>query len=265
MSTVRTAPFPAEASPTTSETIETLLNRVSVRKFSDRPLTDETVEAILRAAFRAPTSSNIQAYSVICVRDPDIKQAISVPAGNQKHIIEAPVFLAFCADLTRIEHAFQRYGHDLENNNFEMGLVSSIDASLVGMSAYLAADSLGIKGVMIGAVRNDPIKVPRSWACRRGSIACSGCVSAGRMRRPGRSHACPMTALSISTAMAAPPDGKPMPRMVDEYNQALAGHYESEGRKTTPDSWTHEVDKKFSIRPRDKLRSQLKQLGFDFA
>ena len=100
---------------------------------------------------------------VITVRDPETKQKLSVPAGNQKHIVDCPVFLAFCADLTRLEHVLQERGHTLEDNNLEIGLVSSIDASLVGMSAYLAADSLGIKGVMIGAVRNDAVKSPKFW------------------------------------------------------------------------------------------------------
>ncbi|MEC8372305.1 MAG: NADPH-dependent oxidoreductase, partial [Pseudomonadota bacterium] len=150
---------PSQPGLTTSETIETLLQRRSIRKYSDAPVTDAQVDAILQAAFRAPTSSNIQSYTVITVRDPETKQKLSVPAGNQKHIVDCPVFLAFCADLTRLEHVLQERGHTLEDNNLEIGLVSSIDASLVGMSAYLAADSLGIKGVMIGAVRNDAVKI----------------------------------------------------------------------------------------------------------
>ena len=51
-----------------SETIKLLAGRVSVRKFADRPVEDAMIEAVLRAAFRAPTSSNIQAYSVVQVR-----------------------------------------------------------------------------------------------------------------------------------------------------------------------------------------------------
>ena len=60
----------------TSGTIETLLNRVSVRDYEDRPVDDVTVDAILKAAFRAPTSSNIQAYSVIVVRDPAVREKL---------------------------------------------------------------------------------------------------------------------------------------------------------------------------------------------
>ena len=86
---------PSQPGLTTSETIETLLQRRSIRKYSDAPVTDAQVDAILQAAFRAPTSSNIQSYTVITVRDPETKQKLSVPAGNQKHIADCPVFLAF--------------------------------------------------------------------------------------------------------------------------------------------------------------------------
>ncbi len=139
----------------TSETIALLANRVSVRKFADRPVDEAIIEAVLRAAFRAPTSSNIQAYSVIVVRDRDKLAQLSAIAGNQEHVRETPVLLAFCTDLTRIEQAMAMNGHDIADNNLEIGLVSSIDAALVGMSASLAAESVGLRGVMIGAVRND--------------------------------------------------------------------------------------------------------------
>ena len=71
---------------TTSETIETLLARVSVRRFAGRPVAEEAVDAVLRAALRAPTSSNIQACTVIKVRDAEAKQALAAAAGNQRHV-----------------------------------------------------------------------------------------------------------------------------------------------------------------------------------
>ena len=88
----------------------------------------------------------------------------------QRHVRDTPVFLAFCADLTRIEHVVRERGHDIEDNNLEIGLVSSIDAALVGMSAYLAADSLGLKGVMIGAVRNDAVETARILGLNAASL-----------------------------------------------------------------------------------------------
>ena len=44
-----------------NETIRLLENRVSIRRFSDKPVEPHIIDTVLHAAFRAPTSSNIQA------------------------------------------------------------------------------------------------------------------------------------------------------------------------------------------------------------
>src|SRR3546814_8919923 len=126
-----------------------------ISDWSSDVCSSDLVEAILRAAFRAPTSSNIQSYSVVVVREPETLARLSVVTSNQRHVARAPVFLAFCADMSRIERAMTASGDHIDGNNLEMGLVTSVDAALVGMSASLAAESLGLHGVMIGAVRKD--------------------------------------------------------------------------------------------------------------
>ena len=247
--------------PTTSETMDVLLNRVSVRKYRDEPVSDEVLDAVLQASFRAPTSSNIQAYSVIVVRDPATKEKIAAAAGNKQHIIDCPVWIGFCADLTRIEHAMQRNDHKLGTNNLEMGLVSSIDASLVGMSTYLAADSVGLKGVMIGAVRNKPDEVaailglPSRVYCVFG--LCLGYVDEVPNQKPRMDF----NAIVHREQF----DADKMSDFVKQYDDALAAHYRGEGRTTNDNSWTNEVDAKFSPQPRATLRETLARLGFDFA
>ena len=254
-----------DSSPT-SETIETLLKRVSVRDYEDRPVDDATVDAVLKAAFRAPTSSNIQAYSVIVVRDPAVREKLYPITGNQKHVLTAPVFLAFCADLTRIEEAARRNGHTLDNNNFEVGLVSSVDAALVGMAAYVTAESIGLAGVMIGAVRNDVIAtaealgLPNRVYCLFGMcLGWPGKVppQKPRMEYPSVVH---YDRYGNQPQLAGGPSAG-----IDRYDTDLAAHYTSRGIKTTPDSWTRDMDKKFHARLRDNLKQELKERGFDFA
>ena len=251
---------PADASPTTSETIECLLNRVSVRKYSDQAVTDETVKAVLEAAFRSPTSSNIQSYTAVVVRDPETKQKLSVPTGNQKHVAQTPVFIAFCADLRRIEYALNQHQHNLNNNNLEVGLVSSVDVALVGMSAYLAAESVGLRGLMIGAVRNDPEKIaeilglPQRVYCVFGM--CLGWPAEEPVQKPRMDMG--------MTVHYEKYDEEASIESMKSYDTALAEHYTSRGIKTTPDSWTPDMDSKFHPPQRDTLRQQLKGRGFDF-
>jgi FMN reductase (NADPH) len=248
----------------TSETIDVLRNRVSVRKYTSEPVTEATVEAILQAAFRAPTSSNIQSYSVVVVRDAETKKRLSAVTGGQKHVVETDVFLGFCADLTRIDHAIRAKGHSFDQNNLEFGVVSTIDAALVGMSAYLAAESLGLGGVMIGAIRNNAAEtagilgLPHHVYCVFGM--CLGWPAEAPQQKPRMDYAQMVHyerygRLRSEVAMV---DG------VQSYDAALAAHYTSTGKPTASDSWTHETGSKFHVQPREKLRSELKDRGFDF-
>lgn len=251
--------------PLTSETIEVLRDRVSVRSYTDEAVAEDTVEAVLKAAFRAPTSSNIQAYSVVVVRDPGVRAELAPVTGNQRHVLEAPVFLAFCADLTRIEAAAGMNGHDLDDNNFEMGLVATIDAALVGMSAYLAADSLGLKGVMIGAVRNDALATARILGLPHRVYCVFGMCLGWPDDVPPQKPRMDFNRMVHHDRYGNLRDDRDLGSALADYDAALAAHYADLGKPATPDAWTHDVDKKFHARPRDALRRQLAALGFDFS
>lgn len=247
-----------------SETIAVLNNRVSVRGFTDEDVGDEVIEAILGAAFRAPTSSNIQSYSVIVVREQAVKDQLCAITGGQPHVKVAPVFLAFCVDLTRIEHAMSARGHNLEDNNLEIGLVSSIDAALVGMSAYLAADSLGLKGVMIGAVRNDAVATARALGLPPRVYCVFGMCLGRAGEAPAQKPRMDYSSMVHYERYGALRDNRDLAQGLSDYDEALAAHYGGLGKTTTTDSWSHDMDKKFHPQLRDDLRAQLKELGFDF-
>jgi nitroreductase len=248
----------------TSDTIRALQNRVSVRKYTDQPVTDQEVEAILRAAFRAPTSSNIQSYSVVVVRDKDILAKLAPVTGNQKHVAEAPVFLAFCADMTRIELAMKNNGETIDDNNFEMGLVTSVDAALVGMSASLAAESLGIKGVMIGAIRNNAVKTAEILGLPHRVYCVFGMVLGWPAEAPQQKPRMPYDAMVHFEQFGQHRNGMTLEDGLKQYDRELAAHYRGQGRVTNDDSWSAELVKKFSPQPREKLREEVKHQGFDF-
>lgn len=257
-------PFFDERGLPTSETIQLLHNRVSVRSFTDRPVDDAHVEAILRAAFRAPTSSNIQAYSVVVVRDKGTLAELAPVTGNQKHVAQAPVFLAFCADMRRIEHAIQGVGADIDDNNLEMGLVTSIDAALVGMSASLAAESLGLMGVMIGAIRNNAAETARILGLPHRVYAVFGMVLGWPADVPKQKPRMPYQAMVHLERFGNHPGGVVMEDAIRQYDRELAEHYRSQGRTTNDNSWSAETGTKFSQRPRQKLREELAAQGFNF-
>lgn len=140
-----------------NETLEVLLGHHSVRSFGSEPVDTATLELIAAAAQSAPTSSNLQAWSVVAVRDPERKRRLAVLAGNQGFIDEAPAFLVFLADLGRVRRLAESRDLPLDGADYlESTLLGCIDAALAAQNAVVAAESLGWGTVYVGAVRNNP-------------------------------------------------------------------------------------------------------------
>lgn len=140
-------------------TIETMSSHRSIRKFKRKIIPAKILESILSAAQCASTSSYVQAYTIIRVDKPENRHAIAEICGSQPWIIQAPVFLVFCADLNRLEIACRMHGKKMVDGYAEQFLVSTVDTALVAQNTMLAAESLGLGGVFIGAIRNDPTRV----------------------------------------------------------------------------------------------------------
>ncbi len=59
------------------EALEAIRRRRSVRRYTDRPVSEEDLETLLRLALLAPTGHNAQAWSLIVVREPERRAALA--------------------------------------------------------------------------------------------------------------------------------------------------------------------------------------------
>lgn len=140
--------------------IALLLSHRSVRGYRPDALPEGTLETLIAAAQSAATSSNLQTWSVMAVTDPVKKAAFAKIAGNQKHIEQCPLFLVWLADVSRNTRLAAEEGAELEALPYlETFLVAAIDAALAAQNAVVAAESLGLSNVYIGALRNNPTEV----------------------------------------------------------------------------------------------------------
>lgn len=140
-------------------TIEQMYEHYSVRHYKPDPVPVELIERIVSAGQRASTSSNLQVYSVVVVRDAGMRADLAELCGRQKQVIQAPVFLAWCADLSRLDRICERRGYEQVTDYVESFLVAAVDATLAMQNAALAAESLGLGFCYIGAIRNQPAAV----------------------------------------------------------------------------------------------------------
>jgi nitroreductase len=143
-----------------TETIDLLLRHHSTRAYLPQPLPPGILTILTAAAQSAPSSSNLQVWSLLAVEDEARKARLAALAGNQKHIIEAPLFLVWLLDLHRLrivgEHRQAAVG---ALDYLETFLLGAVDTSLAAQNAVTALESLGLGSVFIGGIRNKPAEV----------------------------------------------------------------------------------------------------------
>ena len=143
-----------------NETIELLRRHRSIRHYEDAPVPDEHVRAAVEAGQAASTSSAVQAYGLIRVRDPATRERLVELTGNQEKVAAAPVFFVVCADTRRLRLCAERYDrpHDAR---LELFLLAVVDASLFAQNLVIAFESLGYGSCYIGGLRNQLAEVDR--------------------------------------------------------------------------------------------------------
>lgn len=243
-----------------NETAELLLQHRSVRAYLPTPLPDGTLPLLVAAAQSAATSSNMQAWSVVAVTDPNVKAVLARAAAGQKHIEQCPLFLVFLADLSRAERMAERAGGSLSNLRYlETFLVAAIDASIAAQNAALAAESLGLGTVYIGALRNDPEAVSAALGLPQGAMGVFGlCVGYADPASPsGVRPRLPQAAVLHHERY----DAADEPAQVAAYDRIFAASPGGGGG-----TWTARVLNRIGALPslagRERLKATLRRLGF---
>ena len=122
---------------------EVVYKRRSIRAFTDKPVSDETVQKLLDYGHYAPSAGNLKPWRYIILRDEAIIDEVvettytgKDPDGPpQKWMKKAPVIIAVCAERSTIA---ERYG---DHNAIR---VSYMDSSACIQNILLGAQDLGL-------------------------------------------------------------------------------------------------------------------------
>ena len=105
---------------------ELVKNRRSIRKYEDRPVESEKVDAILRAALMSPASKRTNGWEFVTVDDREtLKRLSECREMGSKFVGDAPMAIVVCADPAKSDVWFE-------------------DASIAAIIIQLAAADLGI-------------------------------------------------------------------------------------------------------------------------
>ncbi|UOM33079.1 nitroreductase family protein [Acuticoccus sp. I52.16.1] len=242
---------------------DALLSHRSVRAYTDRPLPEGALEAMVAAAQSASTSSNLQTWSVVAVEDQARRDALAECAANQAHIRVAPLQLVWLADLRRLRDTAARHRIIAEGTDYlELFLVAALDAAIAAQNAALAAEAMGLGIVYIGAMRNKPLEVARILDLPERTFAVFGmCVGYPDAQKPASiKPRLPQSAVlhreTYDLDAAAP--------AVAAYDIESARFYKGQGMERN--AWSMHVGRRVagpaSLSGRHALREQLVAMGF---
>jgi FMN reductase (NADPH) len=249
-------------------TLELIQRHGSVRKYRPDPIPVETIEAIVAAAQRTSTSSNMQAYSVVAVIDAAKRARLAELCGNQEHVAQAPVFLAWCADLARLDRACELRGYEQETGYIENFLVAAMDAGIAAQSAALAAESLGLGICYIGSIRNNTQAVIDLLGLPRLVFPVTGMTVGWPAAEPQMRPRLPLQSVLHWESY----DRTGQDEALAEYDRAMAATGIYGGRQVPapgkPDvmedyGWTEHSARRVAQAIRTDLRSVLERQGFD--
>lgn len=241
-----------------NQTINTLLKHSSVRSYTNQVISDEIVETLVRCA-QAPSSSHfIQAYSIIQIKDQSIRNEIARLLDNPKHIIEAPLYFVFVADLSRHKRILNMHDTQMASLESEALLIATVDAALAAQNMFVAAESLGLGGVYTGVLRNTPYEISRLLKLPEYSFALFGLcfgypskVNEVKPRLPIKEI------LHIDTY-----NSNKSVINLEEYNQVMNEYYKKRSSNSKNEIWTEQIAHYFNSTLRPHMNSFFKSIGF---
>jgi len=122
----------------------TYFTRRTIRKYTEEEIDNGLLERILTAGTRSSTTGNMQVYSIIVTRDPEMKRRLAPAHFNQSMVTEAPVVLTFCADFNRFNLWCRQREAEPGYDNFLSFMTAAIDALIVAQTVCNAAEEEGL-------------------------------------------------------------------------------------------------------------------------
>jgi FMN reductase (NADPH) len=251
----------------TNTTLDLIQSHGSVRGYKPDPVPAGMVEAIVTAAQRASTSSNLQVVSVVAATDPAVRERLSAICANQQHVAQAPLFLTWCADLARLDRACELRGYTQSTDYVESFLVAALDVGIAAQNAALAAESLGLGICYIGSLRNDAQAVIELLKLPRLVFPIVGMTVGWPVEEP---HVRPRLPLSAVLHWGVY-DPQPKDAELAEYDRVMAATGIYEGRQVPVPGrpgemedygWTEHSARRAAQALRTDLREALRRQGY---
>lgn len=243
--------------------IKTIVNHRSIRKFEDKLLSDEQIRLIVQSAQAASTSSYIQAYSIIGVKNKEKKLKLAELAGGQNYVAENGHFFVFCADLHRHQLIADQYNQDASEilESTEKFMVAVIDAALAAQNAVIAAESMGLGAVYIGGLRNHLSEVASLLKTPPHVLPLFGIAMGYPSQKPDQKQRLPLEHVYHEDEYQQ--DQSSYIAQLKEYDEQISKYYEQRTNGERKDTWTGQMAGLLSRPTRMYMKDFVESKGFN--
>jgi nitroreductase len=200
----------------------------------------------------------VQSYTVIHVKDVQKRQTIADLAGSQVWVAKAPVFLVFCADFNRLIAVCKSHGVAPECGWAEQFVTATVDAALLGQNVILAAESLGMGGVFIGGIRNDPQTVCSLLEIPDQAYPVFGMCLGWPAHDPPPKPRLPVEAVLYTDRYPAAHD----PAVLEEYDRTTNHYYLNRNSNLKDETWTRQMADFMGKVIRPHMKEFIEKRGF---
>ena len=107
------------------ETWDAITSRRNVREFADRPISEDDLERILEAAWRAPSSRNLQRWDFVVVTDRAQLQELSTVWQGGGHVAGSAATVALVAPISESDADDAKIRYDLGQATMQMTIAAA--------------------------------------------------------------------------------------------------------------------------------------------
>jgi len=133
-----------------------LMQRRSIRNFSDQDIPADITEKLLDVANNAPSGGNIQPLSVILVRDKANRTKLAEIVGQQPWVRNAPLSMIFCLDFHRVKRWAALNETEFKGEQaLSHFLIAYADVMCAAQTVALLAESYGLGSVYVGTIQSN--------------------------------------------------------------------------------------------------------------
>lgn len=221
-----------------NDTIDRQLNHRTIRAFKDEPLTKDELTTLYQVASQTPTSNFFQQFSIIHVTDPQVRAQIR-DIAKQKYVGANGDLLIFIVDLYRNQQIRQQLGNnDGRLHTMDVFMQAVEDTTLAVQNVLVAAESMGLGGVILGSIKNDPVKLIKVLGLPKMTMPWLGLQLGHPDQEPQLKPRLPLDLVAFEDHY---PKGFKLDQFKD-YDSRVTQYYDLRDTNKRIDSFTHQIN-----------------------